>query len=544
MRAATFDETPAVAPAQPMRGWLTSTKTQVAVLFLFALFARASALGDPNYHVDEAFYLLVGKAMQQGSVPYVDLWDRKPFGLFAFYWLLSLISTSIWSVHIAALGFVTATGAIVTRLARRWADATGALLAGLISIAMLGPLIGNSGQAPVFYNLFVIGGVALLIGEAMREGHAPRLSRAAAAATLAGLAVWFKPTAVFEGAFVVLGFCLLAWQRDRTQFLRLALTCAALAALPTLGTYAAYAASGHFDAIWQATVTSNFDKLPNPDWIWRRTVFFFFLITAPLTASALIGAFAGFRDPRHRRVARWMLGWSMAGIAGFVVIPNFYSHYALSLVPICAVLAAPAFSRGFVGRGLALFVIFWGLTQGQSLLPIRGIDSQAQFDRAVAAIEANRHGGKLYVFDGPVALYNATGATWTGRFPFPEHLSNAIEAPALGVDPVAEMEKVLNARPEVVVLTTSPKPNYNHETFAVLHARLSSEYQPVCAMPAYDFEHKYWILIYTRSAQPDRSKCHGGTWSKAPSWLVNPKAFGLMDSANTFIVPTTGSEKP
>ena len=233
---------------------------------------------------------------------------------------------------------------------------------------------------------------------------------------------------------------------------------------------------------------------------------------------------------------RWFRG--LGTMVGLTIL-------ALSLFPdFSAVLAAPAFSRGFVGRGLALFVIFWGLTQGQSLQPRRGIDSQAQFDRAVAAIEANRHGGKLYVFDGPEALYNATGATWTGRVPFPEHLSNAIEAPALGVDPVAEMEKVLNARPEVVVLTTSPKPNYNHETFAVLHTRLSSEYQPVCAMPAYDFEHKYWILIYTRSAQPDRSKCHGGTWSKAPSWLVNPKAFGLMDSANTFIVPTTGSEKP
>jgi hypothetical protein len=62
--------------------------------------------------------------------------------------------------------------------------------------------------------------------------------------------------------------------------------------------------------------------------------------------------------------------------------------------------------------------------------------------------------------------------------------------------------------------------------------------------PAFDFEHKYWIMIFTRNPQPDRSKCIGGSWSNAATWLVNPKSFGLMERGQTFIALDPESEKP
>ena len=47
-------------------------------------------LGYPLIHIDEQFYLLVGDGMLSGSLPYVDVWDRSPIGLFVIYALAAL----------------------------------------------------------------------------------------------------------------------------------------------------------------------------------------------------------------------------------------------------------------------------------------------------------------------------------------------------------------------------------------------------------------------------------------------------------------------
>ena len=67
-----------------------------AVLFLLASLAlRFSTFGDTNLFVDDVFYFLVGQRMHEGVLPYVDVWDRKPLGLFAIYWAIAAISTSV-----------------------------------------------------------------------------------------------------------------------------------------------------------------------------------------------------------------------------------------------------------------------------------------------------------------------------------------------------------------------------------------------------------------------------------------------------------------
>src|SRR5438105_7787477 len=51
-------------------------------MVIATLVIRAVALGQPEVDVDEQYYLLVGSRMFHGVIPYVDIWDRKPIGLF------------------------------------------------------------------------------------------------------------------------------------------------------------------------------------------------------------------------------------------------------------------------------------------------------------------------------------------------------------------------------------------------------------------------------------------------------------------------------
>jgi hypothetical protein len=46
---------------------------------------RSPAYGDPDVNLDEEFYLVVADRMMHGAIPCVDIWDRKPIGLFLIY---------------------------------------------------------------------------------------------------------------------------------------------------------------------------------------------------------------------------------------------------------------------------------------------------------------------------------------------------------------------------------------------------------------------------------------------------------------------------
>ena len=57
----------------------------LAVFVLVALATRAPWFGDPVADFDEQIYSLIGWRMNHGDLPFVEVWDRKPFGLFALF---------------------------------------------------------------------------------------------------------------------------------------------------------------------------------------------------------------------------------------------------------------------------------------------------------------------------------------------------------------------------------------------------------------------------------------------------------------------------
>ena len=71
---------PTRGPARPAPAWA------IALALTALTFAvRAPTFGNPFLGFDEQFYLLVGDRMLHGALPYVDIFDRKPIGLFLLY---------------------------------------------------------------------------------------------------------------------------------------------------------------------------------------------------------------------------------------------------------------------------------------------------------------------------------------------------------------------------------------------------------------------------------------------------------------------------
>ncbi|MCW1429994.1 hypothetical protein [Novosphingobium sp. JCM 18896] len=427
-----------------------SPLARFAILLLVALMLRCDTFGDPNLHGDEVFYHTVGIAMHHGALPYVDLWDRKPFGLFALYYLITAISTAPLAYQLVATLFAVATaatiGAIAARLRPDDERNLGGLLAGACYLLWLAPLQGFGGQSPVFYNLFVALAALLVLRAlpALREGRAS--GEVAAAMLLAGLGITIKTTALFEGAFLGLFSAWVLWRSpvERGQAIRTALLWAMLGAAPTLLIATGYATSGHWPEFWHAMVTSNLAKPPHA----LTSLIRFGIMAAMLLPFLAIAGF-GLRltapEPR-----RFVLLWLAAAFVGLCAVPNFYLHYGMPLlVPLCVAAAPYLTLRGRLWI-VVIAVLSFILAQPFDFAHTR--QSRAAIADLVATTRAHVGRGPLLSYDGPPQIYRLTGQPLITPLVFPTHLSHLIEKDTSPRSTLGETRRLLALRPGAVVM--------------------------------------------------------------------------------------------
>ncbi|MDE0878797.1 MAG: hypothetical protein OSB00_09060, partial [Sphingomonas bacterium] len=108
------------------------------LLLLVAVAARFATFGNPVIGFDEQFYLLVGDRMLDGAVPFVDIFDRKPIGLFLLYAAIRLLGgDGFLAYKLVALLFVVGTAFAIFLIARRRTGSIGALAAAALYICWL-----------------------------------------------------------------------------------------------------------------------------------------------------------------------------------------------------------------------------------------------------------------------------------------------------------------------------------------------------------------------------------------------------------------------
>lgn len=447
------------------------------IIGLAVLASRAQTLFDPVLGFDEQFYLLMADRMLHGALPYVDIWDRKPIGLFLIYVAAILPGGDPFVQYkLLAAACVAATAYVIYRAALRDAGRFGALVAALLYVFWLNFMDGEGGQPPVFYNLPMLLAALLVRRAADRRG--PLTLCGLAAMLLVGLAIQTKYTAVFEGLFF--GLMLMreghrAWGPSR-RLIVWTLAWAGCALVPTASAWGIYAALGHGDAFYFANFLSIFGRLPDP---WSIQLAGLALIVAVIMPLAVIAVLAE-RQQQRGSFARY---WAFAAALGLLVFGSFLSPgYAMPLIAPLCLCAAPWFSQARHGRTVAVMLLGLSLGGGSFVLAktIEGKGNRTEA-MAVAAAARPRHGGCIWVYDGYPALYMLTGSCLPTKWPFPGHLNTADEASphAIGVEPAAEVRRILATRPESIV---DDYPAYhlgNRVTRALVQAELARSYRLV-----------------------------------------------------------------
>lgn len=489
--------------------------TLLLLLCGLALLHRAPAMLFHDLNLDEGLYRLIGARLADGHAPYLDLWDRKPVGVFlAVAALEHLAGGSLAAFRIAtALLVGLAAWLLALLLGRLWPMLPGAALpAALLHILFS---VENGGFGMNTELLFTPASLAaLLLGlAALETAGQGGLLRAFAAGLLLGLAVQVKPFAVFDG-LAWLGLWSLAWlglaPRPPPGRLPPLLAAAGLGALlPTAAVLGWYGAIGGLEAWTQANITSTIGLVHGaaPPFNWpglaeglRRFGPLVLAAAAALAAAPwLLGGAAEWR------AAAGLLWWLLCMALMLLFGRRFADHFFLQLLPALAAIAGVGLAlawrrlalrrprlapRGGLALALAALLLGGRLLLGGPALAaevlwrrhLAGAPHWGDGSATLAAAIAPRLAGpgELLVLGRWLELYRLTGSLPPTRFPFAHHL-------VLGYAPVdgpAEMARILAAAPRFIVVETAwlqrppGPPALGAPVFGVLAAALARDYRP------------------------------------------------------------------
>lgn len=443
-------------------------------LLAFAVLMRGQTFNDPVLGFDEQFYLLVGDRMLHGAVPYVDIFDRKPIGLFLIYAAIREFGgDGFLQYKLAACGVVALTAFLVYRAARPISNDFAAGVAGCLYILWLNVTGGEGGQAEVFYNLPVLA-AAMLTWRASRAGK-QLVPLGCAAMLFAGIAMQIKYTAIVEGVFFG-GMLLWAYRRPGRRagaMLAVAALWVGCALLPTALAAFVYWRMGALQPFLFANFVSVFGRVP--DRFAAEMIGLIKLFGVLMPVFLLVG----LSLRRARPADRFPVLWLGAAMMGVLLFGSFLApHYGMPiLIPAC-IACAPFFASYRYAQPVAGGMLAAAAIIGQIALA-RSEDSHGGRAQALLVAQAAQPDhGCIYVYDGYPALYMLTHSCLPTRWVFPGHLNTSDEdsANAIGIDPAAELTRILATRPEVIVDDAPAYALGNPETRAIVEAALARDY--------------------------------------------------------------------
>ncbi len=452
-----------------------------ALLALVTIVVRGPWIGDANADIDEQLYSLIGNAMLGGQIPFVDLWDRKPIGLFALFALAHAVGGPGPEAYQVLAALFTLAGSFMTyHFARHLVDRVTAAAAGLLTIALMSVYGSHSGNSEAFFGPMMLV-MALLVRD---PDHPQAIRRALAAMLIGGLALQVKYTALPQCLFFGL-WALWGQYRGGLPLPRLIMLAAgfgALGLLPSVMVGTGYALAGYWDEFLFANVTSFFDRLPSEAGRYYPSLTPFIM---PLAVVAAGGLYASWRmtPPRDRRTYLFIVLWLIASLATIFLPSTVYRYYFAAAVPATVLVGLPLLNR----KGPVSFVPLVLVLIGAAyilFLPIQIEQARDHRERlarltAVIAPRVDAESQCLFIFDGPTALYRLTDSCLPTKFIYPDHLNNALEKTALGIVQADEVARILAARPPVIVTADTAFTPQNRDSKRLVDQAAARDYTEI-----------------------------------------------------------------
>jgi Dolichyl-phosphate-mannose-protein mannosyltransferase len=458
------------------------------VMFLATAFGlRLLSLVYSVYNYDESLYILMGSELGKGHLPYTTICDLKPFGLFGLFALFtSLPLDGILSSRIAANVVVGLTAYLLCRIAALLFEDEARIIgtaSGLSYIVFTLATGGVAAQAEIFHNACAVLALLLLL-HTTTIARGPTLRSFALVGLVLGVGVQIKQSVAFDMLAFLIGYFILTTPRlaDLPKRVRASIPALAVAgttsAVPTLAVMATYWIAGEWDAWVAGNITAHrvfyglerpFEFEPAFRAAWEQAPLW---VTAPLT----LGFAARLtHDGREIRACVFLGVWFASILLGQIFLRIAADHYFLQFLPSASLLAGLALGRGIlvhvhgsytrsviltVLAGLMVFAIAkQPLLHSFYILRERLVSGDlwaGDTPRRIAADLQPDLGptDTIYVVGFQPILYYLTQAEPATRFAFTglPHRDYPGRDGCPWVEPRAEMQRIMDLRPKVIVV--------------------------------------------------------------------------------------------
>ena len=458
-------------------------------LVLLAILSRAPSFVMSVIDWDESLYVLMAEQWRAGHLPYTAVWDNKPIGIYAIFALFqSVFGDRIFAIRIAALVAVAGAALVVWLIARHLLrfhpPRVAELCAGAAGALYILVTIGIDGIA-ANTELFMEGFTCLGMLWALEPAGRLAPGRTIGIGLLLGIAFMIKYVAVFDMVAVFAVMTLLpgriaqGWAGVR-DVIRQGCLFSLGALVPFLAAAGLYAASGLFPVFLDASLLSNLRRVAVP----VSGSGFFDAYTAqaalcPLLYAGLAWLLWSVLRPSplvmERRLLLFWVGASMLGVAAGGL---YFDHYFVQLLPPLGIAAALLLAR--IGTlalrparaALLLLAAASLIPTGEAIAPVLGRmiavaerpavgfgllrDTPADVAADLKPVLARHPGQTIYVFDGEPVLYALLHARLPTRYVFPSFLQSRLLSHMIGIDPLAELARIMARRPLFVVVRTNP----------------------------------------------------------------------------------------
>ncbi len=312
----------------PLRRWRLA-----ALLLATVLLLRAVGLVFGVVDNDETDFLLVGKLMSIGGLPYVDAFDHKPPLLYLLFLPSASLTWRLWPMQLVAVLFVTVTCLVLERAATRWTGVRAAGVTAALGCALASACNVVSVNAELLLNLPA--SVALWCFVVAEER--PRLLFAC------GLAIGVASLIKHQAGILLPALALAELLSPRRAWGLVPMLVGF--ALPWLAAVAVYAEHGQLAAFYEWNLARNLHYVARS---FGSPLARFLVGTAAyaLGAAPLLWLFACRRSRRIADAGRIRAGLVLALWLTWIPVSlggRFYNHYYLQLVPpLCLLAALPA----------------------------------------------------------------------------------------------------------------------------------------------------------------------------------------------------------
>lgn len=461
------------------------------IIFIFTIFSRFSSLNNPLIDVDEGFYLFTGGQLLHGYFPFVDIWDRKPFGLFLIYAFFHLFGPyRIIAYQVGATLCVILTAIFIMKMARTIASSTGALISSLLYVSYLNIAGGEGGQSPVFYNLIVCAALYILLKYIVNDKYNTRnfCHTAYKVMFLFGIALQIKYTTVFEGVFSGCFLISILYKKTRSieKVITQSLVWILIALLPTVSVAVFYFAVGYGHEWWFANINSIFHRGHRPPEIVRHQAIKLSLMVIPLVISIPFRHFFSPKVSKCQKSCSLFLNlWACSALLGVIVFGSWYTHYALPLFPPLCIACAPLWSKN-LGKVWLSLLLCYSTIKGQVTVAKhqRTRGDNTLFHTVLRTMNSQK--GCLFIYSGSPIFYDFYNFCHLTTRPFPGHFHELIEQDATGMQPEKEITRILAALPLYIMSREPALAGENTDVRRILYQKLNTDYHLVFTAPQGD----------------------------------------------------------